>query len=107
MGNIIGSVILGLVAVICFIISFLQFTKKGVLFNNAYLYASKQEKENMNKNPYYKQSGMVFLFLGIIFLIDAVNIILQTKWLFYIIVGIVVFLIIYAIISSIRIDKRG
>lgn len=107
MGNIIGSVILGLVAVICFIFSFLQFAKKGVLFNNAYLYASKQEKEKMNKKPYYKQSGIVFLFLGVIFLINAVNIILQTKWLFYIIIGILIFLIIYAIISSIRIDKRG
>ena len=37
MGNIIGAITLGIVAVVCFIFSYLQFNEKGFLFNNAYL----------------------------------------------------------------------
>ena len=36
------AIMLGLIALICFVISFLQFRKKGFLFNNAYIYASKE-----------------------------------------------------------------
>ena len=34
---------------------------KGYCFNNAYIYASKDERETMYLRPYYKQSGIVFL----------------------------------------------
>ena len=51
MGNIIGAVVLGAIAIICFVVSYLQFNEKGFLFNNAYIYASKQERENMDKEP--------------------------------------------------------
>lgn len=47
MENIIGAVILGIVAIVCFVFSYLQFHEKGFLFNNAYIYASKQERETM------------------------------------------------------------
>ncbi|EFF68226.1 hypothetical protein BUTYVIB_01494 [Eshraghiella crossota DSM 2876] len=30
------------------------------MFNNAYIFASKQERETMNKKPHYKQSGICF-----------------------------------------------
>ena len=49
MENIIVTIVLGVIAVVCFAISFLQFIEKGFLFNNAYLYASKKEKETMDK----------------------------------------------------------
>ena len=44
MENIITAIILWMIAISCFIISFLQFKQKGFLFNNAYIYASKKEK---------------------------------------------------------------
>ena len=47
MGYIIGAIILGIIAVACFVISYLQFNEQGVLFNNAYIFASKQERETM------------------------------------------------------------
>lgn len=55
MGNIIGAVILGIVAIVCFIFGYLQFHEKGFLFNNAYIYAAKQERETMDKKPHYQQ----------------------------------------------------
>ena len=103
MGNIVGAIVLGVIAIICFVFSYLQFNEKGFLFNNAYIYASKQERKNMDKKPHYKQSGIVFLLIGIIFLI---NTILQTVWLVYLVIGVVIVAIVYAIVSSVMIEKR-
>ena len=77
MVKIIGAIVLGIIAIVCFVISFLQFNEKGFLFNNAYIGASKQDRETMNKKPHYKQSGVVFALIGIIFLINAIEMILQ------------------------------
>ena len=72
MENIITAIILWMIAISCFIISFLQFKQKGFLFNNAYIYASKKERETMDKKPHYRQSGIVFVLVGMIFLINGV-----------------------------------
>ena len=106
MGKIIGTIILGVIAIACFIFSYLQFQEKGFLFNNAYIYASKQERENMDKTPHYKQSGIVLVFIGIIFLINAIDIILQTGWLIFLVIGVAIVAIVYAIVSSVIIEKR-
>lgn len=105
MGNIIGAIVVGIVAIACFVFSYLQFNEKGFLFNNAFIYASKQERETMDKKPHYKQSGIVFLMIGVIFLIDAVEMILKTGWMFYLVIVIAIMTIIYAIISSVVIEK--
>ena len=42
------------VSVFLFFMSVRSFMEKGVLFNNAYIYASKQEREKMNKKPHYR-----------------------------------------------------
>ena len=97
---------MGIMSIACFVLSYLQFNEKGFLFNNAYIYASKQEREVMDKKPHYRQSGIVFLLLGIIFAINAVDVILKTGWLFYIVIVIAVIAIIYAIASSVIIEKN-
>ena len=106
MGKIIGAIILCIVAIACFIFSYLQFQEKGFLFNNAYIYASKQERETMDKKPHYKQSAIVFVFIGIIFLLNAIDTIFQTGWLIFFVIGIAVIAIVYAIVSSVIIEKR-
>ena len=106
MENIIGACVLAIIAIICFIVSYLQFNEKGFLFNNAYIYASKKERETLDKKLHYKQSGIVFTLIGIIFLLNAIDMILQTNWLFYLVIGIVIITIVYAVISSINIEKR-
>lgn len=106
MGKIIGAILLGIVAIACFIFSYLQFQEKGFLFNNAYIYASKRERETMDKKPHYKQSGIVFVFIGIIFLMNAIDTIFQTGWVIYFVIGIAIIAIVYAIVSSVIIEKR-
>lgn len=49
------------IAVIWLIISILSFMEKGFLFNNAYIWATKQEREKLNKKPYYRQSAICLL----------------------------------------------
>ena len=101
-----SAILLGIAAIVCFIFSYLQFQEKGFLFNNAYIYASKQGRETMDKKPHYKQSGIVFVFIGIIFLMNAMDIILQTDWLIFLVIGVAVVAIVYAIVSSVIIEKR-
>ena len=100
------TVVLTIISIVCFILSCFQFCEKGFLFNNAYIYASKQERKTMNKKPYYKKSGVVFALIGIIFLINAIDIILQTGWLFYLVLGIEILTIVYAVVSSVMIEKK-
>ena len=102
----IGAIISGIVAVVCLVISYLQFNERGFLFNNAYIYASKQERENMNKKPHYKQSGIVFLMIGIAFFINTVEMILETGWLLYLVIVVAIITIIYSIISAVIIERR-
>ncbi len=104
--NTIIFIICLLISIASFIISIFNFKEKGFLFNNAYIYASKEEKNKMNKKPYYYQTGIVFISISIIFLLNAIQIITKLKLLFYIIIAIAVITVIYAVISSIVIEKQ-
>ena len=64
MKEIIVVSILFAISLLMFILSIRSFREKGFLFNNAYLYASKEEREVMNKKPYYRQTAIVFFFFG-------------------------------------------
>lgn len=61
----------------------------------------------MNKKSYYRQSGVVFIFLGILFLLNAIEIIIHSGWLFYLSIAIAILVIIYAIVSSILIKRKN
>ena len=106
MATVIIAGILGVIAVICFIISYRQFHEKGFLFNNAYIYASKKERETMDKSPHYRQSGIVFALIGLVFLINTLVLIYPVRWLFRLVIGIIVITLVYAVASSVIIEKR-
>ena len=107
MKEIIIASILFAVSVFLFFMSVRSFMEKGFLFNNAYIYASKQEREKMNKKPYYRQSAMVFLLFGIVFLLLALAVLLEAYWIFFVSVAVVIITLIYAIVSSITIEKNN
>lgn len=95
-----------LIAVAAYIISYFQFKEKGILFNNAYLYASKEERSKMNKSPHYHQSGVIFSFIGTIFVVIAIQAATKLMILFYLSLVISFAAVIYAIVSSILIEKK-
>lgn len=105
--DIIITIVLFMVACAMFLLSYLQFKEKMILLNNAWIYASKKERETMNKTPHYRQSGIVFLLIGLNFLIDAIGCIVHNADLMlYAVIIISVIAVIYAIVSSIRIEKN-
>lgn len=107
METIVIGIICLLAAVAALIISVFQFKQKGFLLNNAYLYASKEERESMNKKPYYIQTGIVFVLLGLVFICEALTAFTKTVWITYCAIAIAVIAIIFAIVSSVIISKRN
>ena len=105
-GTIIAAGIMGILALVCFVLSWRQFREKGYLFNNAWIYATKKERESLNKKPYYRQSGIVFCLLGLLFTLIGLHAILQDSRLLWLEAALVVGTIAYAILSSLRIMKE-
>jgi hypothetical protein len=95
-----------LLSIISFIISYFQFKEKGFLFNNAYIYASKEERSKMNKKPHYRQSAIVFSLIGIVFLVIAATVLTGWNWLLPIVIVFAILLVAYAIVSSIIIERK-
>lgn len=100
MVEIMGAVFCIVAASITLFISIRSFLEKGFLFNNAYLWASTQEREKMDKKPYYRQTGIVFALLSMIFVCNAIEFLVNTGWLWIVNAGIVAATIVYAIVSS-------
>lgn len=106
MKEIIIAIILLVISIGIFIVSIRSFKEKGFLFNNAWLYASKKERSSMDKKPHYRQSAIVFLLIGMIFLLNAVEVLLNTGWIFYVVIMLAVAAIVYAVYSSIKIETK-
>jgi len=107
MKEIIAASILFAISFFAFVVSIRSFMEKGFLFNNAYIYASKQKREKMNKKPHYRQSAIVFLSIGSIFLLNALAVLIDANWILYVVTAIVIITVIYAIMSSIMIEKNN
>ena len=102
MKELIGAAVLFLISALAFLLSIRSFREKGFLLNNAYLYASRQERETMDKKPHYRQSAIVFLLLGCIFLLNGLQVLLKAPWIFCAVLVLMIVTLGYAIVSSIR-----
>ena len=107
MEDIIVAIILLAVSLLLFAVSIRSFLERGFLFNNAYLYASQKERETMNKKPYYRQSAVIFFMMGMIFLLIGIAILLNAFWITYIAEAIILVILVYAVASSIAIEKEN
>ena len=101
----ITAAILFIMALSVFILSIRSFREKGFLLNNVYLYASKREREEMDKKPYYRQTAVVFLLIGFVFLLNGVSVLWSIDWMPYVIGAILIATLIYAVVSTIKIKK--
>ena len=106
MDGIIAGGLCDVLAIGAFIISYFSFREKGFLFNNAYLYASKEERATMDKKPHYRQSAIVFLMIGSVFLLIAISVFCINRWIRYIAIAVAIIAIIYAIVSSVMIERH-
>ena len=101
-----ATVVCAILAIFCGIISILQFLQKGPVFNNAYLYASKHQREQMDRTPHYRQSGIVFALLAAIFLCIAVQAATKTGWPMIAAALLMAATVVYAVVSSVRISAK-
>ncbi len=104
--DVVVVIIVLLLSITCAVISVFQFKEKGFLFNNAYIYASKQERETMDKKPHYRQSGIVFAILSSIFLCIAAECVLEIGWLWWVEGALCIAVLVYAIISSVKTIRK-
>lgn len=86
-------------------ISFCQFIEKGFLFNNAYIFASEEERKKLDRKKHYRQSAIVFCLLSTVFLIMGLSIVFQNKKMQLLEIPLIIGALIYAIISSIKIER--
>ena len=91
--------------ILCGFISARQFAEKGFLFNNSCLFASKEERADMNKKPYYRQSAVVFCLLSAVFCVSGLSVVFQIEKLLLLEIPVVVGTVIYAAASSVKIEK--
>ena len=80
--------------------------KQNFLFNNAYIYASKEQRETMNKGPYYRQSAIVFSILCVVFVVIGLSVLLQNSKIMLLEIPLFIGVIIYAIISTIKYNNH-
>ncbi len=104
--DVVVVIIVLLLSIACAVISVFQFKEKGFLFNNAYIYASKQERETMDKKLHYRQSGIVFAILSSIFLCIAAECVLKIGWLWWVEGALCIAVLVYAIISSVKTIRK-
>ena len=110
-GQIVLGVILLTLAIGAFVISYLQFKEKGYLFNNAYIWASQEERKRMDTNkeskrPYYRQSGFAFMFVGLSLLIFAVYAVTDWIGMYIAFWAFIILAVVYAVVSSVQIERR-
>ncbi len=104
-GTLVTAIAVFLLAGGLFFLGVRQLLERGYLFNNAWIYATKKERESMNKKPYYRQSGVVFCLLGLLFTVIGFYAILRDGRLLWLEAALAVGAVVYAVVSSIRIEK--
>ena len=94
-------------AIVAFTISVRSFMEKGFLYNNAYIFASEQERKNLDKKPHYRQSAIVFCLIGTIFLLIAIAELSGVGWLYGVVWAVAFITFVYAIASSVKNATKG
>ena len=83
-----------------------SFFERGFLLNNAYIYASKEERKTMNKKPYYRQSAVVFCVLSAVFLVIGLSLLFQNDKMILLEIPLIIGIIIYAIGSTVKMNRK-
>ena len=83
-----------------------HYMEKGFLMNNANLYASKEQREKMNKKPYYRQSAIIFGILSVVFIVIGLSLVLQDDRILLFEILLISGAIVYAVVSSVQIGKQ-
>ena len=105
--QLVSSITIGLISVLLLTYSFFTSKEKGPILSNTYLFATAKERKEINKSAEYRLVTIVFRILGMIFLLLAIRIITSWVWISYIIGILIVTVIIYAVIVSVKSERHN
>lgn len=103
--NIISACFL-LLAVTSLFISYRAYRQRGFLFHNAYIFASADTREQMDKAPYYRQSAIIFLLSGGILALIGAGILLNGPWLIFTAIFLSIFTLTYVIRAERKMEAK-
>ena len=105
-GELLAAIIVFVLSGILLALGIRHFGEKGYLLNNAWLYASEEQRAAMNKKPYYRQSAIVFCILSAVFIVVGLSLVLRNNSILLLEFPLVSGAIVYAIVSSFQINKQ-
>lgn len=106
-GLILASIAVFALAAGLLVLAIRHFREKGYLLNNAYIFASREERETMDKKPWYRQSAIVFLLLSAVFAVIGLSLVLNESRIQLLEIPLFAAVFVYAIVSTLRIEKRS
>lgn len=104
-GDLVTAIVVFGFAGLMLVLAVLHFLEKGFLMNNAYLYASREQKKTMNKKPYYRQSAIIFCVLSLVFIVVGLSFVLHNDRVLLLEIPLIAGAIIYAVVSSVLIGR--
>lgn len=105
-GTIVAAGIVFLLAALCAVCAWRHFRENGYLFNNAWIWASEEEREQMDKRPYYRQTAVVLCLISLIFLLLGLYTLMKNGWLLWAQGAVTVLTLVYAVVSSVRLERN-
>ena len=104
--QIVFALVFAVLVAVLFFIAYRQHKKRGTIFTNTWLWASKEQREKMSegkKAAEYVLARNVFFVLGCIFVLIAVGVLTLLLEVFLSIAGVLgLILVVYAVVQSIR-----
>ena len=105
--KLISVMIVFIIAGILALLSFRSFKEKGFLFNNAYIYATQEERKTIDKKPWYRQSAIAFCLLSVASSMAGLDMIFDKRVFRILEFAFIIGAVLYAIISSVVLIKKG
>ena len=103
----IAAIVLFALAGVLLVLTILHFLERGFLLNNAYIYATKEQRKTMDKRPHYRQSAIVFTLLSAAFAVQGAAVLLENFKLGLLWIPLLIAALVYGIVSSARRGKKG
>lgn len=103
--EIILAVVFFVIAGLLLLFGIRSFMQRGFLLNNAYIYATKEERKTMDKKPYYRQSAIVFCILSMAFVIIGLSVLFRNDKIGLLVIPLAIAAIVFAAVSSVRNNK--
>ncbi len=104
--EIVMAVVMFAIAGLWLFLGIRSFMERGFLLNNAYIYATKEERKTMDKKPYYRQSAVAFCLLSAMFVIIGLSVLFQNDTIMLLVIPFAVAVVLYAVVSSVLQHKR-